>query len=213
MARSGAAAVACLVVVALPGSRLQAQDWFLDVALDQSFSSSDPLRSPGGYSVSTGGVAVWGPIGFQATYRDLSEGGEDIRLDCAVVTTPCVPGTLDVSYQMRSAGLGISYDFINPTDVMLTLALTGTRHWRKERLRHLSTGEPFDHELSASLGLSASAHLRLRPLLSGMRPEFGLRYEVSGSGDCAADGPCWPGHNAFGVSVGFSWVLRAERDD
>lgn len=202
----------CLLALSFPGSAIDAQDWFLDAAFDQSFSSGDPLRSPGGFSASTGGIAIWGPVGVHALFRDVSEGGEDISLDCAGVPAPCVPGVLGVSYQMKSLGFGLSYDFINPTDVMLTLAATGTRNWRRERIRHLGTGQPYDHELSASLGFSASAHLRLRPLMSGMRPELSLRYDRSGRGDCLPDAACWQGHGAFGVSVGFSWVLRERRE-
>jgi hypothetical protein len=199
--------------MALSGAAISAQDWYLDATFDQSFSSRDPLRTPGGFSVSTGGIAVLGPIGFHGLYRTLKEGGDDISMDCAGVLAPCVPGTLGVSYEMRSAGVGISYDFINPTDVMLTLALTGTRNWRRERLTHRVTGQPFDHELSASLGLSASAHLRLRPLVSGMRPEFAVRYDHSGRGACASGSACWQGHRAFGLSIGVGWVLRVGRAD
>ena len=213
MVRSSAyVTVMTLLVLASSGSTVEAQDWFLDVAFDQSFSSNDPLRSPSGFSVGAGVIALWGPVGVHASYRDVADAGDDIVLDCADGPASCVPGTLGVTYQLKAAGVGISYDFINPTGVMLTLAVTGTRNWRREKVRHSATGQAYDHELSASLGVAASAHLRLRPLGGGMRPELGLHYRSSGRGDCVAGAACWQGRRALGISVGFSWVLRTGRD-
>ncbi|MGD2047152.1 MAG: hypothetical protein PVJ80_13035 [Gemmatimonadota bacterium] len=202
-----------VVAAALHASRAAAQGWFVDMAFDQSFSSNDYLHSPGGFAASTGAVAVWGPLGFHVMYRDISDGGDDILQDCGEAPAPCVPGTLAVSYEMKSAGLGISYDFVNPTDVMLTLGLTATRNWRTERVEHLSTGARFVNDLPTSYGLTASAHLRLRPLLTGIRPEFTVYYDHSGRGQCQADAACWRGHKAFGLALGFSWVLRPSRQD
>lgn len=204
---------ASVAVLAAVPTTVGAQHWFMDVAFDQSFSSTDPFRNPDGFSASTGAVAVWGPLGLHATYRSVTDGGDDVFQDCAEAPASCVPGALAVSYRMRSLGLGISYDFINPTDVMLTLGLTATRNERTERVDHLATGQRFVRRMPTSLGLAASAHLRLRPLLSGIRPEFSVRYDYSGSGECAADAACLDGHEAFGVSVGFSWVFREPRQD
>lgn len=209
--RAHVAVAVSLLCSAIWGSDVEAQDWFLDVAVDRAFSSSDLLRSPGGFSAGTGAIAVWGPLGFHVTYRDVSDGGDDFATDCSGTSLPCDPGTFAVSYEERAAGLGISYDFINPTDVMLTLAFTGTRNWRREKVTHLSTGRPYDHEVSSSFGFSAAAQLRLRPLMGGMRPELGLRYDHSGRGRCGVDIACWQGHDAFGLSFGFSWVLRERR--
>ena len=207
------AVAASLLCSALCGSEAQAQDWFLDLGLEQAFSSGAPLHSPRGFSASLGSIAAWGPIGFHASYRDVAEGGHDIITDCTGAPLACDPGTFRVRYEMRSAGLGISYDFINPTDVMLTLAVTGTRNWRYERITHRATGQPYDHEVPTSLGFSASAHLRLRPWMSGMRPEFGVRYDYSGQGACGPEVACWQRHDAFGLSFGFSWVARARRHE
>lgn len=204
---------ASAAVLAVTPSPAAPQSWFMDIAFDQSFSSSDPFRDPGGFSASTGAVAVWGPVGLHATFRRVTDGGEESFRDCEEAPASCVPGTLAVSYTMRSAGLGISYDFINPTDVMLTLGLTATRNWRTERVDHLATGQRFVNDLPTGLGVSASAHLRLRPLLGALRPEFSVRYDYSGSGECAADAACLAGHEAYGVSIGFSWVLREPRQD
>lgn len=190
----------------------EAQDWFMDWAFEQSFSSTDPLRSPGGFTASAGAIAVWGPIGVHATVRSISEGA-DLVQECDGAGPSCVPGTLDVFYGMRSLGLGLSYDFVNPTDVLLTLALTGTKNWRTERIDHSVTGDRSARDLTSSLGLSASAHLRLRPLLGGLRPEFSVRYDYSGDGTCDASNPCWEERSAFGVSVGLGWVLRANAPD
>lgn len=209
----------CTVIFALvfapaaSARTLAAQSWFMDVAFDQSFSSNDPLHSPGGFAGSMGAVAVWGPLGIHATYRDVSDGGDDMLQDCGGAPASCVPGTLAVSYQMKSAGLGISYDFINPTDVMLTLGVTATKNWRTERVEHLSTGAQFLNDLPTSYGVLASAHLRLRPLITGIRPEFSVYYDHSGRGECQADAACWRGHKAFGLAVGFSWVLGPSRQD
>lgn len=215
MARSLVCAplAACMLFSALCVSAAEAQDWLADVAFDQSFSSSDPLRSPGGIVANAGALAVWGPFGLHATFRSLWDGGDDLFQDCVDAGASCVPGALGVSYRVRSAGLGISYDFVNPTDVFLTLGLIATRNWRSERVEHQATGARAENELPVSWGLSASAHLRLRPLLGSMRPEFSMHYDYSGRGECAADAACWPGQRAFGLSIGLGWVFRSDRED
>jgi hypothetical protein len=213
LCRSGRSVVVALFGLSVLAPVVQAQDWFMDWAFEQSFSGSDPFRSPGGFTASAGAIALAGPFGVHATYRNVSDGGDDLTQDCVGAAAGCVPGTLSVSYDMRTVGVGVSYDFINPTDVMLTLALTGTRNWPTERIRHVVTGQRFRNDLASTLGFIASAHLRLRPVLGGIRPEFSVHYDRSGGGDCAADAACWGGRSAFGVSVGFGWVLRASRED
>lgn len=200
------AAVVAVMGGCLP-SAARAQDWFLDWALDQSFSSTDPFRSPRGFTASTGGIALVGPFGAHVSFARVTDGGPDIFQDCAGLAGACVPGTLRSSYAMKTVGVGLSYDFVNPTDVMLTLGLTGTRSWHSEHLRDVATGEQFRNDLPSSLGFSASAHLRLRPMLSGIRPEFAVHYDYGARVARALDSS----RNAFGVSIGLGWVVRPQR--
>lgn len=190
-----------LVVMAVGAPGLQAQDWFLDGSVDQSFSSSDPYRSPRGFTAAAGTIALVGPFGFHVTYGQVSDSGPDVLQDCSGAATPCVPGALSTSFSMRTAGVGVSYDFVNPTDVMLTLSLTGTKSWHTERLVHRVTGVRSENDLTSNLGFSAAAQLRLRPVLAGVRPEFTIHYDHGGRGE-------WGGRNALGFSVGFGWVVR-----
>lgn len=186
----------------------RAQDWFLDGSLDQSFSSTEPYRSPRGLTANMGAIALLGPFGAHVSFSAVTDGGPDLLQDCTGAPASCVPGMLSTSYRMKTVGLGVSYDFVNPTDVMLTLGLTGTKSWHTERLEHLGTGGRLENDLASSLGFSASAHLRLRPVLSGIRPEIGIHYDHAARGDCRADAACRSGRNAFGVSVGLGWVIR-----
>jgi len=189
------------VAVAVDTSPIRAQDWFADLSIDQSFSSSDPYRSPRGFTAGMGGIAVVGPFGFHVTHSRVSDSGGDVLQDCLGAPTPCTPGTLVTSFDMRTAGVGVSYDFINPTDVMLTLSLTGTKSWHTERFEDVVTGARSESDLTSNLGFSASAQLRLRPVLAGIPPEFGVHYDHGGRGE-------WGGRNAFGFSAGLGWVLR-----
>jgi hypothetical protein len=204
--------LSALIAVALP-TAAEAQDWFVDWAFEKSFTSTEPYRSPDGFTVGIGGMALWGPLGLEATYRSLSSASRAVPQDCAGAPASCVPGSLRMSYRMRTAGLGVSYDFVNPTDVVLTVTVAGTKNWHREHARHLDTGERFGNDLASSLGFSTSAHLRLRPILSGLRPELTVRYDRSGSGHCSTEPACVTGQSAFGVSVGFGWVLRPPRRD
>jgi hypothetical protein len=159
-----------------------------------------------------GAIAVVGPFGFHVTYGRVTDAGADVLQDCVDAPTPCTPGRLSTSFGMRTAGIGISYDFVNPTDVMLTLALTGTKSWHTERLENPETGDRLENDLTSNLGFSTSAHLRLRPVLGGIRPELGVHYDRGGRGECASAAPCWGGRNAFGFSVGLGWVIRPPRE-
>lgn len=204
-----AASLTCLAVLT---SGADAQDWFVGGALDRSFSGSAPYRAPGGFTLGAGGVAIAGPFGLQAAYTKISAGGDEVVRDCVGSGPSCVPGTLATGYALRTLGLGLSYDFVNPTDVMLTLALTGTKSWHDEEVEHLATGSSSRHELASSLGLSLSAHLRLRPVVSVIRPELILHYDYNGRGECAAGTACWSGRSAFGVALGVGVVLRPARE-
>jgi hypothetical protein len=194
-------AIAMVAVATVNARPVRAQDWFVDWSIDQSFSSSDPYRSPRGFTAGLGGIAVVGPFGFHVSYSRVSDSGEDVLQDCLLAPTPCVPGPLSTSFGMRTAGIGVSYDFVNPTDVMLTLSLTGTKSWHTVRHEHLATGDRSESHLASNLGFSGSAQLRLRPVFAGIRPELTVHYDHGGRGE-------WGGRNAFGFSAGLGWVLR-----
>lgn len=193
------------VIVAVEASPIQAQDWFMDGSIDQSFSSSDPYRSPRGFTAATGALAVLGPVGFHVSYSQVTDGGADVPQNCAGAPAPCAPGMLSTSFGMRTVGIGVSYDFVNPTDVMLTLSVTGTKSWHSQRLEHLATGDRTESDLAPNLGFSTALQLRLRPMLAGIRPEFAVHYDHGGRG-------AWVSRDALGFSVGLGWVIRPSRE-
>ena len=112
---------------------------------------------------------------------------------------------------MRTLGVGLTYDFVNPVDVWLTLVLSGTANWHSERFRHVQTGE---HTTlgsgGAEFGIATAAYLRLRPLVLGLRPAVSFHYDRIFAGECAPDAPCWPSRDVFGLSAGFGWVWGSE---
>lgn len=191
------------------GGGVAAQALSVDVAVDQSFTSLDPLPSPFGFAISTGGIRLWGPFGVQASFRSVSDPGGTVDQRCGVST--CVDGLFERSNHMRTVGFGLTFDFVNPVDVWLTLVLSGTANWQSERFRHIQTGEQATLESSgADLGLASAAYLRLRPLVLGLRPEVSLHFDRIFAGACAADAPCWPSRNVFGLSAGLGWVWGSE---
>jgi hypothetical protein len=188
-------------------TEVHAQAVSVDVAFDQSFTSLDPLPSPTGLTLTAGAIRLWGPLGVQATFRSVSEPGGVVDQRCGFES--CVPGPFEQAYVMRTAGIGLSYDFVNPVDVWLTLVLSGTANWQVERLQHLESGERTTLDSGgADLGVAAAAHLRLWPLLFGLRPEITLHYDRVFPSECMLDAACWPARDVFGISAGFGWVFN-----
>jgi len=190
---------------------LEAQAPFIDVGLQQSFTSSAALRTPLGVSAALGVLGLWGPMGVEVSYRDVSEGGGPIGQPCDIAQCP-EGGFVDRSLSLRTLGVGISYDIENPTDVMLTLGLHGALNRQTEHLTDIDTGvrsSVTGTDSDFSFGLSAD--LRLRPVVSRLRPAFTFRYDRVSTITCAADAACFGGRNVWGLSAGISWVLRAKR--
>lgn len=202
-------AVCMAAAVSGTGRETAAQALVIDAALNQSFTSVDPLTSPMGLSVSVGGVGLWGPMGFHASYRDVREDVGEVAQSCG--PSSCVSGPFDQSYSMKTVGFGISYDFVNPTDVMLTLGLNGASNWQVEGLTHLQTGERSGNSTGSNYSLGVSADLRLRPVTGRIRPLLSLRYDRIRDGRCEADAACLRGRSVFGFAAGVSWVLRPRR--
>jgi hypothetical protein len=189
-------------------SEIHGQVWSLDVGYDQSFTSLDPLPSPTGYALAVAGMGLWGPLGIQASFRGVSERGGTVDQSCGLAS--CAMGPFDQTHTMRTAGFGLSYDLVSPMDLRLSLVFSGTATWQVERLRHVETGERSTLDAGgADVGASVAAYLGLRPLLLGLRPRFGLRYDRVFASDCVPDAPCWPGRDVFGVSAGVGWVFGA----
>jgi hypothetical protein len=210
LCRSTPQIATCLALAALGALavvEVRAQAVSLDVAFDQSFTSLDPLPSPTGYTLTAGAIRLWGPLGVQAMFRSVSEPGGVVDQSCGFES--CVPGPFEQTHAMRTAGLGLSYDFVNPVDVWLTLVLSGTANWQVERLRHVESGERTTLDSGVTdVGVAAAAHLRLRPLWLGLRPEISLHYDRVFASDCRLDAACWPARDVFGISVGFGWIFN-----
>lgn len=208
--RSTVAIVGIGVAAVLSPSDVTGQVPFIDLGLSQSYTSSDALRTPVGISIVVGGLGLLGPLGLEASYRDMSEDGGQITQTC--LSAPCTGAIFDRSYSLRTIGLGISYDIENPTDVMLTLGVHGATNRQTEHLRDLDTGERFAHDGSDSdFSYGLSVDLRLRPVVSRIRPAFTIRYDRVSANTCAADAGCFGGRNVFAISAGVSWVQRARR--
>jgi hypothetical protein len=132
--------------------------------------------------------------------------------DGGQLTTVTVSGPLFRSYTLRTLGVGLSYDFVNPTGVFLTMALTGGSNWQIERIEDRGTDETSTASRTGSdLGLGASMHLRLRPVFVGARPTFAVRYERMWGDACLGglDSACLPGRSVT-LSAGLSWVFGGE---
>jgi len=198
----------CLTLAVFLRLEVHAQAWAVDVAFDQSFTSLDPLPSPTGVMLTAGGLRQWGPLGFQVSFRSVSEGGGTIAQRCTFAS--CVPGPFDQTHAMRTLGLGLSLAVPTPADVWLTLLLGATANWLVERLHHVRTGERSTVGSGVSdLGIASAVHLRLRPLVLGLRPEIALHYDRVFARECAADAACWTGGDVFGFSAGLGWVVGA----
>lgn len=208
--RSTVAITGIGALTVLAPSVVMAQVPFIDVGLNQSYTSSDLLRTPVGISVVVGGLGLLGPLGLEASYRNMSEDGGQIAQICA--SAPCTGASFDRSYSLRTIGIGISYDIENPTDVMLTLGVHGATNRQTEHLRDLDTGEHFANAgADSDFSYGFSADLRLRPVVSRIRPAFTIRYDRVSAKTCAVDAGCFGGRNVFAVSAGVSWVQRARR--
>lgn len=59
---------AATLVLASPA---HAQDWFADVAFNQSVTSLDALPSPSGLVINAGGLGLWGPLGLHLRYERI----------------------------------------------------------------------------------------------------------------------------------------------
>jgi hypothetical protein len=198
----------CLALALCSVADARAQALAVDLAFDQSFTSLDPLPSPAGFTLTASGIRLWGPLGVQVSFRSVSEPGGMLDQHCGF--DGCVQGPFEQTYAMRTAGLGVSYDFVNPLDVWPKLVFSATANWQVERLRHLESGERTRIDPGgADLGAAAAAHLRLRPLVLGLRPELSLHYDRVFASDCLLDAPCWPARSVFGISAGFGWVFHA----
>ncbi len=201
-----AVAVGAVMAGLAPAAEASAQAWSVDVSFDQSFTSHEPLPSPNGFLITAGVLRLWGPVGWQVSLRGVSEPGGIVPQQCNF--SSCVAGPFEQTHELQTLGLGLSYDFVNATDVWLTLVFSGTVNRQIERLRHVQTGEKTSIGPGGQdLGIAAAAHLRLRPLVLGLRPELALHYDRVFASDCAADAPCWPSRDVFGISAGFGWVL------
>ena len=197
--------VAASIAAAAPAG-LAAQTFFLDGTLHQAYSA-DPLPSPLGFAVQVGRTGIWGPLGLQLHYRHMSEDGGEVAQSCGF--TSCVDGPFNQSYSMRTAGVGLSYDFINPTDVVLTLAMNAGANWQLENLERVDSGEEIDgSEIGSDYSLGGSLDLRLRPWLGPLRPVFSVRYDRIWAGDCAADTSCGTDRNAWAFSAGLGLAVR-----
>jgi hypothetical protein len=195
-----------LALPPLRAAEARAQAVSVDVAFVQSFTSLDPLPSPAGVTLTAGALRLWGPLGVQATFRSVSEPGPMVEERCGFES--CVTGPFEQTHAMRTAALGLSYDFVNPVDVWLTLVVSGTANWHVERFRHVETGERTSLDSGGTdYGVAAAAHLRLRPVVLGLRPEISLHYDHVFAGACLPDAACWPSRDVFGISAGFGWVL------
>ncbi len=194
-----------LSLLVTPGDAL-GQAWSVDVSFDQSFTSLEPLPSPTGFTLTAGALQVWGPFGWQVSLRGVSEPGGTVPQRCNFAT--CEAGPFALTHELQTLGVGLSFDFVNPTDVWLTLVVGGTVNRQSERFRNVESGERASVGSGHDYGLAAAVHLRLRPLVLGLRPQLALHYDRVFASACVPDATCWPSRDVFGVSAGFGWVLR-----
>ena len=210
MSRCWRSAVLAVCMGAMSLAEVSAQVAFIDAGLNQSYTSSDALGSPLGFSVVVGGLGLLGPLGLEVSYRDLSEGAGQIAQTCEMLE--CTLGPFDRSFSLRTIGVGISYDIENPTDVMLTLGLHGATNRQTEHLRNVETGARTDAgESDSDYSVGFSADLRLRPVMARLRPAFTVRYDRVSQGSCPAGASCFRGRDVVSISAGVSWVQRAKR--
>lgn len=203
------ALVVVLSLVVLPALRpaeASAQAFFVDASLNQSFAD-DPLPSPVGFSVTMGRTSMIGRLGIHAGLRQLYEDGDELAQHCNFAT--CTPGPFDQSHSMQLVFVGLSYDFPNPTDVYLNLAVNLGRTQQTEHLENMTSGEEFDSGGGEETTLGGAIDLRLRPFIGPLRPAFSARYDRIFQSDCLADGVCFPERDVWTLSVGLSWVAPA----
>ena len=201
-----AASLFAASVTAAAPTGLAAQTFFLDGMLNQAYTS-DPLPSPMGFAIQAGRTGIWGPLGLQFLYRQVFEDGGEVAQSCGFAS--CIDGPFNQSYSMRTVGMGLSYDFINPTDVVLTLAMNAGANWQLESLEHIDSGEELTGtEIGSDYSLGGSLDLRLRPWLGPLRPVFSVRYDRIWAGDCAADTSCGSDRNAWAFSAGLGVAVR-----
>lgn len=183
-----------------------AQTFFLDGTFNQAYTS-DPLPSPMGFAIQAGRTGIWGPLGLQMSFRQVSEDRGEIAQSCGFAS--CVEGPFDQSYSMRTVGVGLSYDFINPTDVVLTLGMNAGANWQLERLENLVSGEQLNgSEIGSDYSLGGSLDLRLRPWLGPLRPVFSVRYDRIWASACPEDASCGSDRHAWAFSAGLGVAFR-----
>ncbi len=199
-----ASALAASAAVLTCPSEVEAQAFFIDGHVDQAYADA-PLSSPLGFSVAVGRTSIVGPLGLQAGFRTLYEGGaESLGQHCSLGA--CAEGPFDQTYATRMIWIGLSYDFRNRTDVYMNLGLNAGTNRQVEHLTHLDTGEELEDSLDSETILGGSLDLRLRPFLGPLRPAFTARYDRIFGSECTPDAACAPDRDVWSLSVGLSWV-------